>query len=202
MHESEPRNIHAIVIPRSDPKDLPDRNLHVVFGRPLILWVLEALKSSRRLTGYYISTGDEHLAGACREAGCEIIDRPDKLDGNRVSRVEILRHAVKSIYSRHGLTTHVAVGVRASIPELQGHHIDDAIDFLDRNKLREVITVGMNDIENDDLRVIHHRALFADAPSYRIGIVRTDFVNVRSIDDTADLQHRYESRQRFEAVRG
>lgn len=201
MSENDTPHINAIVITRPDPAQLPGRNVYRLFGRPLICWTLDSLKLSRLVTGVYVCTADEATAEVAREADCAVIPRPPSLDEARSLRVDILRHAVRWLEQEHRLNTDIALAVRATIPELRRRDVDNTIAFLDRHQLREMITVSPDCLQNDDLRIIHHRALFGQSLSHHIGVTKTDFIDVRSLDDIAALQTRYESRERFDATR-
>lgn len=201
MAEEEAKNVHAIVIPRNGPRSFPERNVYVLFGRPLVGWVLNALKLSRHVTGVFVSTNDEKVARITRDDGCDLIPRPAELDDDRAERVDIVRHAVTWLYKERNLDTDIVISVRATIPEIRSRHIDAAIEFLERHHLRELISVGANRIQNDHLRLIHRRALFSTSLSVGIGVFKADYVDVRSMDDVARLQAQYETRERFDAVR-
>ncbi|KAA3619202.1 MAG: hypothetical protein DWQ08_15595 [Proteobacteria bacterium] len=201
MPDNTPKRIHAVVIPRGDPKGFPGRNFRVVFGRPVVAWVFDALKQARRVSGVFVSTNDDKIAGIAREAGCDTIPRPSEIDDDRASRVEIVRRAVTWLHSERSSDTDIVIAVRASIPELRSIEIDDAIEFLERNKLREVISVGPNNVQNDHFRMIGRHALFGTPLSSRIGVVRTEHIDVRSPEDVAALLSRYENLERFDAFR-
>lgn len=201
MSEADPKHINAIVIPRGDPPAMPGRNTYALFGRELIGWVLVALKHSRSITGVFVSTRDEALANVVREAGCEVIPRPEELDHDRAMRVDVVRHGVNWLHRERLVTTDIALAIRASIPELRARDIDNGIEFLQRNGLREVLSMGGDCMQNDDIRIISKRALFSTSLSNRIGVMKTDYIDVRSTRDIATLTQRYENRQRFEATR-
>lgn len=201
MSESKLLNINAVVITRGDPPALPGRTVYPLFGRPLLAWVLDALKNSRRVGGVFVSSNDADVARVAAATDCVVIPRPDELDGDRADRVAILRHAVTWLYRERGVGTDVVLGVRATIPELRSADIDDAIEFLEGGRLREVVTVDAGDRQNDDFRVISARALFSTLLSSRLGVIRTGYVDVQSLDDIAALKERYAHRQRFDVVR-
>ncbi len=201
MSENDHRHVNAVVITRPDPAGLPGRNVYKLFGRPLICWTLDTLKLSRHVTGVYVCTSDEATIGVARDADCAVIPRPPSLDEARSLRVDILRHAVQWLEQEHRLETDVAVAVRATIPELRRRDVDNTLEFLDRHQLREMISVSADCLQNDDLRIIHRRALFGQSLSHHVGVTKTEFIDVRSLDDIAALQTRYESRERFDATR-
>ena len=201
MSESKVRNIHAVVITRPDPESVPGRNVYSLFARPLIGWAVDALKKCRLVTGVFISTRDAAVLEIAPKIGCNVIPRPEELDGERTLRVEIVRHAVTWLYRERNLDTDIVIAVRASIPELNSTDVDNAIGFLDRHNLREMISVGADCIQNDDIRIIHRRELFATTLSNRIGVMKTSYLDVRSVQDIAALQQRYEDRRRFEVTR-
>lgn len=200
MKPNEPRKIHAVVVTRNNPRSFPDRNVYPLFGRPLVGWVLASLKLAHHVDEVFVSTNDEAVGDVARGAGCSVIPRPEDLDHDRASRVEIVRHAVTWMYKERFLDTDVVISVRATIPELRRRDIDDAVDFLDRNNLRELVSVSSGRVQNDHLRLIHRRALFTTSLSTGIGVVKTGYRDVQSLDDIAALQAHYESRDRFDAI--
>jgi CMP-N-acetylneuraminic acid synthetase len=201
LSDAEPSRVNAIVIPRADPPGFPGRNTYPLFGRPLITWVLEALRHSRRVTGVFVSTRDEALTAVLKKAGFDLVPRPEELDNDRVSRVDVMRHAVTWLYRERFISTDIVLGVRATIPELRSRDIDNGIQFMELKRLRELLSMGADCVQNDHLRFISNRALFNASLSDRIGVMKTEYIDVRSSEDVAAIINRYGSHERFQATR-
>ena len=87
------------VIPaRGGSKGIPNKNLALVGGRPLLAYTADAVKESARLTRTIVSTDDETIADAARSLGLDVpFLRPSSLAADDTPMLPVLQHAMQVV---------------------------------------------------------------------------------------------------------
>lgn len=91
--------IEVAVIPaRSGSKRLPGKNIRNLGGKPLIAWTIEAALSSGCFKRVIVSTDDDLIAAAARDAGAEVpFLRPHELASDTATSVSVVLHALHEL---------------------------------------------------------------------------------------------------------
>ncbi|MFH1538246.1 MAG: acylneuraminate cytidylyltransferase family protein [bacterium] len=136
------------VIPaRGGSKRLPGKNIMKVGGVPLIARSVEAALRAKLVGRVVVSTDDEAIAAAAREAGAEVMERPAEISGDTAAIEESLRHVVRTLKETHSaekenLDFDIVVLLQANIVYRAPGVIDSVIRKLaDNPKFTAVITV-------------------------------------------------------------
>jgi pseudaminic acid cytidylyltransferase len=87
----------AIIPARGGSKRLPRKNVLPVDGRPMLGWPIEAARKTGLFERIVVSTEDSEIAAAAREAGAEVLARPDELAGDRATVVQVCLHVLDAI---------------------------------------------------------------------------------------------------------
>ena len=191
--------VAAVIPARGGSKRLPRKNVHPVFGKPMIVWAIEACRRSVHIDSIYVSTDDEAIARLSRENGARVIMRAPGLAADEVPKMEVIRDADRWLSENGaGGAPEVYVSVQANSPELKTRDIDRGIELLHTAGLWEVISVGEDDVQNAAFRVIDRSCLYNTFLSANIGIVKNDCIDVHTIADVEKLEARYGSAREFE----
>lgn len=84
----------AVVPARGGSKRIPRKNIRNFFGKPMILWTLDALKESGCFDTIVVSTDDEDIAEVARDWGALVpFLRPAELSGDFVGITPVVAHA-------------------------------------------------------------------------------------------------------------
>lgn len=136
------------VIPaRGGSKRLPGKNIMKVGGKPLIARSVEAALGAKLVGRVVVSTDDEAIAAAAREAGthsakAEIIERPEDISGDTAAIEESLRHVLRTLEEKDNASFDIVVLLQANIVYRAPGVIDSVIRKLaDNPKFTAVITV-------------------------------------------------------------
>lgn len=88
-----------VIIPaRGGSKRLPDKNILLLGGTPLIAHsILYAQKNSTIIDDIYVSTDNEAIKKISIEYGAKVIDRPAKLSGDFEPTVTAIKHVLETI---------------------------------------------------------------------------------------------------------
>ena len=90
-----PGGILAVVTARGGSKRIPRKSIALLRGRPLMLWVLDALAASRRVTRTIVDTDDAEMAAVGRRHGADVpFMRPPALAADGIGHVAVLQHAL------------------------------------------------------------------------------------------------------------
>ncbi|HPM43314.1 MAG TPA: acylneuraminate cytidylyltransferase family protein [Candidatus Omnitrophota bacterium] len=118
--------ILGITPARAGSKGIPDKNIKMVAGKPLIAWTIEKALRSRLIDKYVVSTEDGHIAAMSKSFGAAVLDRPSALATDSIPTIDVLRHAVAEI------PCDIVVLIQATSPVRHEGLIDECIkDFLD-----------------------------------------------------------------------
>jgi CMP-N-acetylneuraminic acid synthetase len=130
------------VIPaRGGSKGIPRKNLHLVNGRPLLAYTVDAARASGRLTRVVLSTDDAAIADAARGLGVEVpFLRPAALASEDAPMLPVLVHAVQALADR-GFRADAVVLLQPTSPLRRAEHIDAAIAQLEATGADSVVTV-------------------------------------------------------------
>ena len=130
------------VIPaRGGSKGIPDKNLALVGGRPLLAYTADAVKESKLLTRTIVSTDDARIADCARSMGLEVpFMRPSSLAGDEAPMLPVLQHAVETLEA-DGFHADIIVLLQPTSPLRRGEHIDAAVKWLERAGGDSVVSV-------------------------------------------------------------
>jgi CMP-N,N'-diacetyllegionaminic acid synthase len=131
----------GVVPARGGSKGIPNKNLALLAGRPLLAYTAEAVRVSRRLSRCIVSTDDERVAEAARSLGLEVpFLRPSELASDDTPMLPVLRHAAREI-ARRGSPVDVVVLLQPTSPLRRAAHIDAAVDLLESTGADSVVSV-------------------------------------------------------------
>lgn len=92
--------ILAIIPARAGSKRLPGKNTMSFGGRPLLAWSVALARRLDRVVRCVVSTEDAGIARVAREAGADVIERPEELAGDESSMTAVLVHAAETVRSQ------------------------------------------------------------------------------------------------------
>lgn len=120
---------------------MPQKNIAMVGGRPLIVWTLDAARQSERIDRMIVSTDDERIATVVRAHGVEVPAlRPAHLAQDDTLMLPVLQHAIESA-EQGGGRVDVAVLLQPTSPLRTAAHIDAAVDLLRDTGADTVVSV-------------------------------------------------------------
>ncbi len=96
--------ILALVAARGGSKRLPEKNLRVLGGKPLIVWSIDAAKGNGDICDILVSTDDEAIAKIAQSASALVPWlRPPALATDTASSVDVCLHALDWYEREHGV---------------------------------------------------------------------------------------------------
>lgn len=121
----------AIIQARGGSKGLPNKNLRIVDGHPLIAYSIESARASTRVTRAILSTDSKEIADAAHAYGAEIpFLRPGELAADDTPDLPLFAHALDWLWRREGYRPDIVVQLRPTTPLRPRGMIDRAVALL------------------------------------------------------------------------
>jgi CMP-N,N'-diacetyllegionaminic acid synthase len=135
------KNVLGVIPARGGSKGIPNKNLALLCGRPLLAYTADAVKESRKLTRTIVSTDDQRIAECARSLGLEVpFMRPAPLAADEAPMLPVLQHALDMMRA-DGFETDIVVLLQPTSPLRRAEHIDTAVDWLQRTAADSVVSV-------------------------------------------------------------
>lgn len=88
-------SVLAIIPARGGSKGIPNKNVKMLGGKPLIAWTVEAALTANCVTRTIVSTDDPAIAEVASKAGAEVpFVRPAELASDTASSADVVTHAL------------------------------------------------------------------------------------------------------------
>ena len=86
----------GIIPARGGSKRVPNKNIRLLNGKPLINYTIKAAKKSTKLDRIIVSTDSLEIADICKKSGAEVpFIRPKELAQDTTADKPVLIHAIK-----------------------------------------------------------------------------------------------------------
>jgi CMP-N,N'-diacetyllegionaminic acid synthase len=133
-------NVLGVIPARAGSKGIPNKNLALLGGRPLLAYTADAVKASTKLTRTIVSTDDERVTDCAKLLGLAVLTRPAALAADDTPMLPVLQHAIAAMRS-DGFNADIVVLLQPTSPLRRAEHIDAAIEWLERTRGDSVVSV-------------------------------------------------------------
>lgn len=136
-------DVVAIIPARSGSKGVPDKNIKILAGRPLVAYSIVAAHLANNIQRTIVSTDSEYYAKIAREYGAEVpFLRPSQISGDKSSDYEFVKHLLDWMKENEGYQPKYIVHLRPTTPLREPRLIDEALERMSQvesaNALRSV----------------------------------------------------------------
>jgi len=169
--------IIAVIPAKKDSSRLPNKNMKLLNGKPMLYYSLGAAKECALIDKVYISTDSDEIEAYAVQNGAEIVRRGPELCGD-VPIVKVYEHALQTINKPE---IKYVVGIQADHPD-RNLNLTDAINYILEKKFDEVITVDGQGTINGSLKIMDANAL-ANGKIGAVGTMMDDCTNVHYLQD-------------------
>ncbi|MGV9630114.1 cytidylyltransferase domain-containing protein [Streptomyces sp. NPDC003487] len=136
------RRVLAVIPARGGSKGVPAKNLAPVGGVPLVARAVRACRAARLVTDVVVSTDDQAIAAAAREAGAEVVSRPAALAGDTATSEAAVLHALDAYEAQAGTPVDVVLLVQCTSPFLLGEDVDGVAAAIVEQGADTAVTVA------------------------------------------------------------
>jgi N-acylneuraminate cytidylyltransferase len=122
------KEVFALIPARSGSKGIPDKNIKLLDGVPLIAYSIAAALQSSIIDRVIVSTDSEEYAEIARHYGAEVpFIRPINISGDKATDVQFFEHAINWLQENDNYVPEYIVHLRPTTPFRNPEIIDDAI---------------------------------------------------------------------------
>lgn len=126
--------ILALIPARSGSKSIPDKNIRMVAGKPLLVHSIEHAHASHLIDRVIVSTDSPRYADIARAAGAEVpFLRPAALSGDHSTDLEVFTHALQWLEEHEHALPEACVHLRPTFPIRSVADIDAVLRVLLEN---------------------------------------------------------------------
>jgi YrbI family 3-deoxy-D-manno-octulosonate 8-phosphate phosphatase len=136
------RRVLAVIPARGGSKGVPAKNLLPVGGVPLVARAVRECRAARLVTDVVVSTVDQAIAAAARQAGAEVVLRPAAIAGDTATSEAAVLHAMDAHEALHGAPVDVVLLVQCTSPFIVREDIDGVAGAIAENGADTAVTVA------------------------------------------------------------
>lgn len=132
----------GIVLARGGSKRLPNKNVKLLAGKPLIAYTIEAALNSRLLDRVIVSTDNLRIRDTARQFGAEVpFLRPGELATDDITVYPAITHAIQWLQEREDYRPDYVMGLQATSPLRTAGDIDNSIELAREKDAASVISL-------------------------------------------------------------
>ncbi len=123
--------ILALIPARSGSKSVPDKNIRMIAGKPMLAWSIGHALGAGHITRVIVSTDSEEYAEIARKYGAEVpFIRPAEYATDTALDIDVFRHALKWLDENEGYRPDIIVQLRPTYPKRRVSDIEAMITML------------------------------------------------------------------------
>ncbi len=139
--------ILAIIPARGGSKELPNKNIRSLLGKPLIAWTIGQAIRSKHIDNLIVSTDSKDIAKIAKKYGARVpFLRPKRLAKDKSLIYDAIMHAVKW-FEKRGEFFDIVVLLEPTSPLRKDFDIDNAIEFFIKNMKRADSLVSLGEVQ-------------------------------------------------------
>ncbi|MFD3498452.1 cytidylyltransferase domain-containing protein [Streptomyces sp. NPDC058676] len=136
------RRVLAVIPARGGSKGVPAKNLAPVGGVPLVARAVRECRATRLVTDVVVSTDDQAIAAAARQAGAEVVLRPAAIAGDTATSEAAVLHAMDAHEALHGAAVDVVLLVQCTSPFIAREDVEGVAAAVVENGADTAVTVA------------------------------------------------------------
>ncbi len=123
--------ILAFIPARAGSKRVPNKNIKLLGGKPLISYTIDAAKESDRVNRVVVSTDSEKIADAAKQHGAEVpFLRPEEISKSDSTEMQFFLHALDWFEKNESYVPDLIVLLYPTSPFRKAESIDNAIEKI------------------------------------------------------------------------
>lgn len=85
----------AVIPARAGSKRLPNKNIRLLAGKPLVFYAINEARKSQFISEVYVSTENEEIATISENCGAKVVSRPMELANDEATTDSVLKHFIE-----------------------------------------------------------------------------------------------------------
>lgn len=126
------KKVMGIIGIRSGSKGVPNKNIRLLSGKPLVAWVISAARRSKSINRLIVSTDSEEYAKIAQELGAEVpCLRPLSLASDDSPEIDYVKDMLEWLKKNENYQPDIVVRMMATVPLQEPEDIDALIAILE-----------------------------------------------------------------------
>ena len=131
----------ALIPARGGSKGLPNKNIKLLDGKPLIAYTIEAALQAKEISRVIVSTDYENIKEVALQYGAEIpFLRPNFLATDSSSSLDVFKYTINRLEEEENIVIDNFVVLQPTSPLRTSKHIDEAISLFREKEAKAVVS--------------------------------------------------------------
>ena len=174
--------IVAVIPARGGSKRLKNKNIHPIWGKPMLYWAIKACKESKYNIEPWVSTESKEIAEVAKSLGAKVHMRNKRLAKDNVYKQVAIRAAAKYI-NKIQKNPEIFISLQANSPQIKAEHLDEAIDVFKKHERDEVFSVDTNLMQNAAFRIFKADYVMQKDLSTNCGVFVCELHDIHTQED-------------------
>lgn len=132
----------GLITARGGSKSIPQKNIKMLAGKPLIAWTIEAALQSKELSRVIVTTDDEKIAEVSKKWGAEVpFIRPIEFARDDSSSISAVLHAIQWMEEKEGFCPDYIMLLQPTSPFRTAEDIHQSIELAKKHCAVAVVSV-------------------------------------------------------------
>ena len=132
------KKVIAIIPARGGSKRIPNKNIKLLAGKPLIYYTIRSAINSKYIDEVFVSTDSEEIAEVSKNSGAKIIQRPEELGADDTTTVDVIKHAFDVLGKDNAISkSDILIVLQPTSPLRVTKDIDNALELFDKSTYEE-----------------------------------------------------------------
>lgn len=132
----------AVIPARGGSKGIPNKNIKIIAGKPLIGWTIEHALNSKNVDKVYVSTDSDEIARIATKFGAKVpFLRPSHLAEDTTATEPVILHLLDWLKDNESFIPDNIVLLQCTSPIRASDAIDNAIDLFNANSCDSLLSV-------------------------------------------------------------
>ena len=164
-------------------KRLKEKNILPIKNLPMFVYVAKKFIRSKIFSKLIVSTESHKIKKLCEDYDINYINRPKYLSKSHIEKQEVIVHAVKNLKMIN--KNDIIISLQPNSPEVKISDVKKALNFFKNklyknSKVKELICVNRNNIQNPSFRILTYEAVFQKTLSTKIGVFFADYEDIHN----------------------
>lgn len=140
------KKVLAIIPARGGSKGIPNKNIRLLRGKPLIQHAIDYAKASALIDKIIVTTDSDKIIEASLNLGVDVVKRPISIAGDKALVIDAIRHAIDECEIHHNFYPEIIILLECTSPIKNIDEINKAIEILVKEDFDSVATFKETEI--------------------------------------------------------
>jgi CMP-N-acetylneuraminic acid synthetase len=138
-----PQKSLAIIPARGDSKSIPNKNIALLAGKPLIAYTIQSAREANCLDRMIVNTDSQEIAEIARLFGVEVpFLRPRELAQDNTPTLDVILHTLSWVSANDGYSPDYVIILQPTSPLRSADDIRNVVTLMTTGKTKAVVSVS------------------------------------------------------------